>query len=161
MPPGKIIPIVIVMALLPLFAGMAVNRFLPHLARWLARPVSLAGMVLLLAALAAILVSMSGAIWAMLGSGVIVVLVMFTLIGLAVGHVLGGPDPDDRAVLAVATCGRHPGIALAVAGLTFPDQKAAVAVVVLHLIVGAIASIPYRAWRRRALAGSAGNEINR
>jgi BASS family bile acid:Na+ symporter len=36
-------------------------------------------------------------------------------IGLAIGHWLGGPNPDDRTVLALSTASRHPAIALAAA----------------------------------------------
>jgi BASS family bile acid:Na+ symporter len=39
-------------------------------------------------------------------------------------------------------------MALTIASLNFPDQKAEfMAVVILHLIVGALVSIPYLRWR--------------
>ncbi len=35
----------------------------------------------------------------------------------------GGPTPDDRTALALATASRHPGVALAIAGANVADQK--------------------------------------
>src|SRR5690606_41821850 len=50
----------------------------------------------------------------MIGNGTLAVLALFTLVGVAVGHLLGGPDPNNRTVLALASGTRHPGVALAV-----------------------------------------------
>jgi BASS family bile acid:Na+ symporter len=97
-----------------------------------------------------------GLIVSMVGNGTLLILAIFTLVGVAVGHLLGGPDPANRTVLALATGTRHPGVALAIAGATFPDQKAVVAIVVWHLIVGGIVSGPYAKWRQRMHAGAAG-----
>jgi len=83
--------------------------------------------------------------------------VLFTVVGLTVGHLLGGPDPHDRRVLALATATRHPGVAMAIAALNFPDQRAAQIVIVYHLIFGAIVSFPYVKWQARGNAASRGN----
>ena len=100
-----------------------------------------------------VLFNISGAIWGMIGHGVLIVLALFTLVGIAIGHFLGGPNPDDRTVLALATGIRHPGLAMAIASANFPDQKTAVlAVVVCHVLVGLILSIPYLIWRKRSRA---------
>jgi BASS family bile acid:Na+ symporter len=94
------------------------------------------------------------AIGAAIGNGTLVVLVAFTLLGLAVGHWLGGPDPDERTVLALAAGARHPGIAMAIAGLNFPEQRVEVlAVVLLHVIISGIVATPYVLWRKRSHAG--------
>jgi BASS family bile acid:Na+ symporter len=78
------------------------------------------------------------------------VLVAFSLAGIFVGHMLGGPDPEERTVLALATCARHPGIALAIVGLNFPHLKSAVfAVILWHLLIGVIVTLPYKTWRKR------------
>jgi BASS family bile acid:Na+ symporter len=79
--------------------------------------------------------------------------VVFALVGLAAGHLLGGPDPENRIVLALSTATRHPGIAIAIAAANFPDQKAAPAAVLLYLIVSALVAKPYLTWvkRRRAV----------
>ncbi|RVD53736.1 hypothetical protein EN746_08400 [Mesorhizobium sp. M8A.F.Ca.ET.023.02.2.1] len=51
-------------------------------------------------------------------------------------------------MLALATGTRHPAVAMAIASLNFPDEKAALAVMLWHLVIGAIVSIPYVRWRR-------------
>ncbi len=52
-------------------------------------------------------------------------------------HLLGGPDPDDRTALALATASRHPGVALLIPTGNFPNQKLVAPAMVLYLIVGA------------------------
>jgi len=65
-----------------------------------------------------------------------------------VGHLLGGPE-----LLALATASRRPGVALLIAAENFPDQKPVAPALVLYVIVGAIASVPYTRWRRRSSRG--------
>ena len=71
--------------------------------------------------------------------------------GLAAGHLLGGPQSEDRTALALSTSSRHPAVALAMASANFPDQKLIPAAILLYLIVNAIVSLPYLAWRRHRL----------
>lgn len=74
-----------------------------------------------------------------------------TLIWLAVGHLLGGPDEDDRTVLPFATASRHPGVAVAVASLT--GEPLAPVGVLLAVVVSELAVVPYKRWRKRLRAG--------
>jgi BASS family bile acid:Na+ symporter len=50
---------------------------------------------------------------------------------------------------------RHPGVALAIARLNFPDETLVPAAVGLFLLVNLLVTLPYGAWRRRAHAGRA------
>jgi BASS family bile acid:Na+ symporter len=156
MPLGRVVGIVAVSVILPLVIGIAVRRFLPDLAERVARPVSLLATLLLVVACIPVLVVTGRQIWDLTGHGVVIALVLFTLVGLLVGHLLGGPDPDDRTDLALATSTRHPGVAIAIAAYNFPEEKAVLAVVVFHLVFGAIAALPYVRWRKRAHALGAG-----
>jgi len=70
-------------------------------------------------------------------------------VGLVVGHLLGGPDPNNRTILALATATRHPGVALVIAAGNFPGQKLVLPALLLYLIVCSLASAPYVMWRRR------------
>jgi BASS family bile acid:Na+ symporter len=141
--------------LAPLAAGMAVRRVKPGIAERMAQPISLVATVLLVASILPILFTAWPAMVSLVGNGTIVALGAFTLAGLAAGHLLGGSDPDDRAVLALATASRHPGVALAIASANFPEQKLVPAAVLLYLIVSTIVSIPYLIWRRRPHGGMA------
>jgi BASS family bile acid:Na+ symporter len=153
-PTEKVVSTVLISVLIPLMAGVLVRHFLPVFADKAARPISRFAMILLLLAVLPILFVASKAIWGLLGNGALVCLVLFTLTGLAAGHLLGGPDPDHRTVLALATAVRHPGIALAIASINFPDQKSVAAVVVCYLIIAAAISAPYVKWRVRAHAAA-------
>lgn len=150
-----IVPVVLISVIVPLGLGILFHRLSPDLSEGLVRPVSLLSMALLAIGVLAIVFTMSGAIWATIVNGSLIALACFSLIGLAVGHMLGGPEPGNRTALALATCTRHPGMALLIASQNFPAQKAAfMSVIILHLVVGAVVSIPYLRWRRRRhLAG--------
>ena len=50
-------------------------------------------------------------------------------------------------VLALASAGRHPGIALALASANFPEEKFG-GIILLYLLVSAILTIPYLRWRQ-------------
>jgi BASS family bile acid:Na+ symporter len=123
--------------LLPLLAGVCVRLAAPALAARIARPLSLLGTVLLVLVFVPILVAQWRAILALLGNFTLVVSVVFVGVGLAVGHSLGGPNPDERTVLALSTATRHPAVALV-------------------LLVGAVVSGPYVKWRRQRLGGTGG-----
>jgi len=78
-----------------------------------------------------------------------VVMAVLALVALAAGHLLGGPDPEDRAVLALSSAARHPAIAIAIAHVNFPDQKLAPAAVLLYVLVSGIVTVPYLKWAAR------------
>ena len=79
-------------------------------------------------------------------------MVAFTVVGVAVGHWLGGPVPHERRVLALATASHHPGLAIAIAVANFPAQRLLIAAaVILFLIVNLIVLLPYTAWCKRRM----------
>jgi len=86
--------------------------------------------------------------WALVGNGTLLAMITFVAIGLAVGHVMGGPDPDHSVVLALSTACRHPGIGLSIAAANFPDEHFAGAIL-LYVIVGTIVTVPYLSLLRR------------
>jgi BASS family bile acid:Na+ symporter len=94
-------------------------------------------------------ISAAPEIWSLIGNGTVIALTAFVLVGLAVGHLLGGPAPENRRALAIATATRHPGVALLLARVNFPAEKLVVAAVLLYLLVNALLVIPYLVWARR------------
>jgi BASS family bile acid:Na+ symporter len=149
-PLGNIVGIVVVMILAPLAAGALISRYAPGLASRIQAPINRLAMLILLAGLALIYAKAWPAMMAEIGDGTLAALVGFAVVGLVSGHLLGGPRSEDRSVLAIATSTRHPGIALAIATLNAPAEKAVIAVILLYLLVSAIVALPYVAWRRRA-----------
>jgi bile acid:Na+ symporter, BASS family len=78
-------------------------------------------------------------------------MVIFTVAGLALGHILGAPDPEHSVVLALSTACRHPAIALTIATANFPDQHFA-PIVLLYVLVSAIVGVPYLRWQQHQTA---------
>jgi len=146
--PRDVAKLALIKLLLPLGLGIAVRHWLPTLADRVAPPITSAtnafiGLVALL-----IIVKSSTAMIG-LGPKVLGTMALLTLVTLAGGHLLGGPCPEDRSALAVASSLRHPGLAMMIAKVELPDQKIT-AVILAYIVVGAIAAIPYTAWRKRA-----------
>lgn len=154
MPPMRVLPPVVVTVIAPLLLGVLVRRLLPAAAERMARPISLCAVALLVVAAVPVIITTGMAFWAQIGNGVVILLALFTFVGLIVGHLLGGPESDDRTVLALATGTRHPGVAMAIASLNYPDLKVVLTVLLWHLVIGGVVSIPYVRWckARHALA---------
>lgn len=147
---ASVATLVFMTILLPIGLGVALRSVAPALAERLAKPISQIAGIGLLAALVAILFGVAPAIWTLIGDGTVIALTAFVLVGLAFGHFLGGPNPENRTSLAISTASRHPGVAIAIAGANFPEQKlATAAAVLLYLLVDAFVSIPYHKWIKR------------
>jgi BASS family bile acid:Na+ symporter len=150
--PGLVAKIVGTTVLLPLAAGLAGRYLAPALAERAAAWVSRVGGALLLVSLVLVVFGTWRDMWSLVGNGTVFAFAMVQVVGLAAGHWLGGPDPEDRTALAVAASMRHPGVALAIARLNFPEEKLVPAAVVLFILVNVVVTLPYASWRRRAQA---------
>jgi BASS family bile acid:Na+ symporter len=151
-PAALIARILLLSVIGPLVAGLVVGRLLPSFAQRAAKPISMVStMVLLLGFVIFVAVAWRGIV-AGIGGFTVLAIVIFALVSLAVGHLLGGPAPEDRTVLALSTASRHPGVAIAVAGAIAPDERAIPATVLLAVLVGAIVTAPYAKRRMRAEA---------
>ena len=146
---GKVAFTVALSVLAPLVAGSMVRRFAPHFAERAVKPVSIAGLVLLAVSLVLVFVVTMPAMISLLGDGTLLAIIAFNLVGFAVGHLLGGPEPDERPVLALTTSSRHPGVALVVASANFSESKLLLAALLLYLLVNALMSLAYQAWSKR------------
>ena len=149
MPVASVALIVLMTVLLPLAVGIAFRAALPQAAKRLASIVNVAGGILLLAGALVILFAMRQALASLIGNGTLAAFAAWSLVGVVVGHWLGGPEPANRPVLALATASRHPGVAIGIEQINFPDQKLAVAAVLLFLLVNLVVTGGYLAWFRR------------
>jgi bile acid:Na+ symporter, BASS family len=149
--PGAIAAVLFKGVLVPLALGLAVRALVPAIAERLDKPVTLVARVLLPLAVLVLVSGALSAIWALIGNGTVLAMVVFTVAGLAIGHVLGGPNPDHSVVLALSTACRHPAIALTIATANFPNQRFG-AIILLYLIVNTVVGFPYVAWQRRQIA---------
>jgi bile acid:Na+ symporter, BASS family len=145
--PSAIAITVAVTVLVPFSLGMIVRRATPAFAQRASPRAGKLGTLLLIFAAIPVLITEWPAMISLIGNGTLIALLAFTGVGLAVGHLLGGPNPDHRTVLALGTASRHPGVALTIASEIFPDQQLVAPALLLYLLVGAIASAPYALWR--------------
>jgi BASS family bile acid:Na+ symporter len=148
--PGAVALVIAKSFLAPLVLGMLLrwplSSVAERLSQWL---LGAAGAVLTAAGLALLLLH-GGALVAV-GVVPLLALLATTLVALAIGHALGGPDPDDRTALAVSCATRHVGIAM-LAASTVPGPRVAV-LVLAYVLASAVASIPYLRWRKARAVG--------
>lgn len=142
--------------LLPLMAGLLGRRVVPGWAERAAPWISRLGTGLLIIGLVPVLASTGPAVVLLLGNGTVLAIFALVVAAIGVGHGLGGPAAEDRTALAIASSMRHPGVALAIARTSFPEETLAPAAILLFLLIGAISTSVYGAWRKRALRGGAG-----
>jgi BASS family bile acid:Na+ symporter len=152
-PPRLIAKVVSMTILLPLGLGMFVHRFLPRQAEVLRKPVAGIAFALFLVSTAVLLVAVAPLLLRQVDSRVIFAIIIFVVADVAVGHWLGGPEPRDRTVLAMATASRHPGLAIAIAVSTFPAYgRQIAALILLYVLVRAVVLITYNARQKHKLA---------
>jgi bile acid:Na+ symporter, BASS family len=148
--PAPVARVVALTLLAPLGVGAVVRRVARGFAQKIEKSVSIAATALLVAGAVLALFTTMPAIVRLIGNGTLAAMVVLAVVGLTAGHLLGGPDPDDRAVLALTTSSRHPGVAMVIASTNFPEQRNLIlAAVLLYLVVNALVSMPYQVWAQR------------
>jgi BASS family bile acid:Na+ symporter len=140
--------VVVKSTLAPLLVGVVIRRRLPAFARRIEKPVRMIGNVLLPAAVLVLVAGSLSAIWSAVGDGTVLAMAIVTMAGLAIGHVLGGPEPDHSVVLALSTACRHPAIAVTIAAASYPNHPFG-GMILLYLLVNAVVAIPYLKWQKR------------
>ena len=140
---------VLVAVLLPLLAGMVVRAMLPALTDRIEPTVSLIAKIMLTAAVVALLAGMWRDILGAIGGGAVAGMVVFVVLALVIGDVLGRPDRDHSVVLALSCASRHPAIALSIATASNPNNHFA-GTILLYLLVNAVIGVAYLKWRQTA-----------
>ena len=158
-PVGLIFKILAISVLGPLMLGAFFRRMAPALAERLAKPLSTIGSLLLLGAIIPFFGAAWPAIVRQVGEFTLIGIGLFAIAGLVVGHLLGGPAPQDRTVLALSTATRHPGIALALSGIVAPGNAGLAASVLLATLVTAVVTAPYVQRRKRGQAALAATAV--
>lgn len=149
LPAATVLRIIGITVLAPLSVGAVIARAAPRFAARSEPLVAKIGMILLGLALILILAGTWRAIWSLIGNGTVLIIALVVGLTLAAGHLLGGPDSEDRVVLALAAAARHPGVALAIASHNFPEERSIAAAVLLYLLLNGLFSRPYTLWWNR------------
>ena len=153
--PLAVAKVMLTTVFLPLTIGLLIRRFVPAAQRASAPVMTIAGAMLAIVAVLLIW-GLREQVLAFIGNGLILLIVAIVVVGLIVGHLLGGPIEGDRTALAMATASRHPAVALAVATSgAAVGAKPELAIILLYLVVATVVSIPYRKWRHREVMKAA------
>jgi BASS family bile acid:Na+ symporter len=144
--PRSLVGVVASAVIVPLGAGAALRLLLPDLAPRLCRVVDIAfKLSLVLVGVAALILGVPMLhylkVWTLLA--MVLVVAGATLLG----HLAGGPRPEDRVTVAVAAVFGSPALTLRVSEESYPELHLP-PLVFAYLIVRALAFLPYLQWRR-------------
>jgi bile acid:Na+ symporter, BASS family len=137
--------------LLPMLFGIAVQSLLPEASARLS-DVLLKFVGIVFSACAIALLATHWQVLGAIAGPPILALGAFTLAALGVGHLMGGPEPNDRTALAVTCATRHIGVAMVVAAAT-PGPRTVV-LIVAYALASMLVIVPYMAWRGRVVSAA-------
>jgi predicted Na+-dependent transporter len=80
------------------------------------------------------------------------VFAVVSVVALAIGHLLGPEDPQEKTALAVECGVRHPALALAIGAANFSRERA-LPVLLPCVITFIVVATIYLSWRGRRLTG--------
>ena len=119
-PYGRALLFVVVFLLLPLVAGTLVRSRGERLAEKLSKPCAIISLVLFFVVLVLLMGLRKEAMNAV-GNEALLYMLIFIVISMAVGWLMGGPAKETRPVLATVTGMRHAGLSILIALNAFPD----------------------------------------
>jgi bile acid:Na+ symporter, BASS family len=138
--PMKIARSLVLLMLLPLGAGLAVNARFGNIAARMRAPLNRISTLSLALLVVLLLVTNIQNVISLFGTRGILASILFLLAGAGIGWLLGGPGLETKGVLALATAQRNIAAALVVGGKDF-DPKVLVMIVVVA-VVGLLILMP-------------------
>jgi len=121
-PYGRALAFVAVFLLLPLLAGMFVRSRKERLAKTVSKLCAVLGAITFVLVVILVMAFRKDAM-NNVGKEAVVCMLLFVMVSMTVGWLLGGPAKETRAVLATVTGMRHVALCLLIALETFPDQS--------------------------------------
>lgn len=103
--------------------------------------------------LAAFLVALSINLLPQISLQSLSIFALVVILGLAIGHSLGGPELESRSALATATIARNAGLAFFIALAN--NQSASTLPIFAYVIISTIIALPYQIWVKRQLTKQA------
>ena len=152
-PFGKFLTTLVLFQLVPLVAGVLISGRWPELARRLARPLQVVffgSAIVLISVLASKLVE---AVTTVYGSNGMWAILVLTLAGMFTGWLLGGPQREDRRVLAIGTALRNIGLCALVATTTIRNPVVTATVLtyfIIQFVVTTLAGVYFARTTARA-----------
>ena len=139
--PMKIARSLLLLMLLPLGIGLALNARLESVAEKLRAPLNRISSLSLALLIVLLLVTNIRNVISLFGTRGILASILFLFAGAAIGWVLGGPGLGTKGVLSLGTAQRNIAAALVVGGKNFDDPQVLVMVVVVA-VVGLLILMP-------------------
>lgn len=136
------LPILLITIGAPLAVGLLAQRLFGEKAAAIGSKIATVAMILLVIGVLALLISLAPAMWSLVGDGTILAALAMVGAGLVAGYALAGPNESDRTALALAAAARHPGAALAITGVAFPENHLASAAIWLFTLISTVVSLP-------------------
>ena len=136
--------------LIPVVLGFVVRFFFPKVADKIGPVLGKVGEVALYVLAIPVLVKTFGTLVKM-DPWSYVVMALFVIVNLAIGHVLGPRDAQERTTLAMESGARNFGLAVTIGALNFSQEKA-LPVFVPYIILFVVISTIYLKWRKRQTA---------
>jgi BASS family bile acid:Na+ symporter len=152
-PAGTLGAVLVASVLVPLGLGLLVQRLWPGLARRIQEPLVKLANLTLLVALVLLLVTVFPFLLELASLGTLIAMAVFVCAGLAVGHAMAGPEPDQAVVLAIACATRNPGIAIGMGTANYAAESFG-ATIILYAVFAGIVAKPYVNWHKRRLANA-------
>ena len=152
-PTAAIARMVSVAVLLPLLVGMAVRTLRPAVAKRIEPVITLVAKILLILGAVALFAGMWRAILGAIGGGAVAAMLVFVVLALAIGDLLGQPEREHSIVLALSAASHHPAIALSIASANAPNEHFA-GTILLYLLVNLVVGGLYIAWQHRSARSS-------
>jgi BASS family bile acid:Na+ symporter len=139
--PMKIARSLVLLMLLPLGAGLAVNAWAGSIAEKMRAPLNRISTLSLALLILLLLVTNIQNVIGLFGTRGILASMLFLLGGAGIGWFLGGPGLGTKGVLALGTAQRNIAAALVVGGKDFDDPNVLVMIVVVA-VVGMLVLVP-------------------
>lgn len=123
MPYGTVLKPIVLYVVLPLVAGVALNRFFPQLAAALQRPFTVISALAFIGFTISTGSMKTAAAKAIAGGGALFGLTLFILGAMMLGWFFGGSDRETRGVMSLSCGLRNFAVCLAIATHSFPDNN--------------------------------------
>lgn len=149
LPVGRSVVTILLAQVVPLFAGLLIGRRSERLRAALVRPVSIVAGVALVVLVAMIAIPGAKALATVFGTRANVAILSLEVLSLATGWYLGGPRPETRRTLALATSLRNVGLAATLAATFFAGTDVMVTIVAFLIIQVVVAVLAGAYFSRR------------
>jgi BASS family bile acid:Na+ symporter len=146
--PWAVAGVVVWAVLVPHLVGIGIRAMMPERAERLGEAVARIAGILTLAAVLILFVAVIPAVWGQFSGQALLAIVLVVVGSLGIGHLMGGPDPNQSLILALSCANRNPSIALTIASSNYPAQHFGVNVLLFMLVSSVLTSV-YLVWHRR------------